>query len=121
MTHTLPMTEHDSDPLDTLAAAMHKLDVPDWLPWHPAGFEFAVDEGHLIVTDDDGYLIGVYTREQYTDAETAAAYLVIRDADKAAAVIAHLTTAMPEGVDWPAWAAQRIDDLSVDDDQFTRI
>lgn len=109
------MTEHDIfDHVDRTAdIAPFAAAVAGAEPFWPAGVLMSLPAGALVVTDegDCGLILGVYTLEAMRDGTDDVVYLSgIPDVDTAVRICAYLANETPEGVDWHAWASQRIDD-----------
>jgi hypothetical protein len=78
--------------------------------WWPSGVQVPYGEHTMLVTPegDDMWTIGVYRDTESAGFDPLAARDVHDDA--IVAVITYLVNAVPDGVDWLAWACQRLDD-----------
>lgn len=102
----------DTTTLFERIAATYPNAEPQWTgqPYYH-GFVLEWGDGFIVATTEDCVILGVYTAEAWTDGDGPWVAAITDDgltADQAVELTDYLTEQTPEGVDWVAWAQQRL-------------
>lgn len=110
--HTTPTTSTLFDLVSTAC--------PSAVPyWTGSGDGDSVSVEHhgwvvLATSEGDRWGIGLYSPDAWEAGDSATTIVEAPDRGATAAALHHLMHDQPEGTDWPAWAAQRLDDMGTE-------